>query len=90
MIGLANNGEFWRMSDWGALKPVQTPWTDVYFDWVTPDYKFVGNPANGQGCVAVFRKSICESSGGALVLGNLRSVLRSEGAGTDAYSGVRA
>jgi hypothetical protein len=49
MIGLANNGDFWRMTDWGALKYVETRWDDIYFNWVTREYKFVGNPATTRG-----------------------------------------
>jgi hypothetical protein len=49
MIGLANNGDFWRMTDWGALKQVETRHEDIYFNWITREYKFVGNPVTTRG-----------------------------------------
>ena len=37
------------MTDWGALKQVETRHEDIYFNWITREYKFVGNPVTTRG-----------------------------------------
>ncbi len=49
MVGLANNGDFTRMANWGALDYVETNSDDIYFNWVNREYKFIANPATTMG-----------------------------------------
>ncbi|MCI0388892.1 MAG: hypothetical protein MOB07_09030 [Acidobacteria bacterium] len=49
MTGLANNGDFGRMIKWGAFDYAQNDRDDIYFDWVSREYKFIANPATTRG-----------------------------------------